>query len=156
MLIGLPLKDGPLLQSMQEFLSKGWKASVADHIAIAIGAMLGSSLRWLISTSLNSGTHFPFGTLTVNLVGCLLVGATQTMLLHNPARRVRLILVVGLLGGFTTFSTLSIETIQLLVAQRVSAALVYQGLTVSVGVGAVVLGSMLMHIAMQRNKGRTR
>jgi CrcB protein len=136
--------------SMQEISAQNWQARMADHLAIATGAMLGVSLRWFIGTALNTSISFPFGTLIVNLIGCFLIGAAQTALREYLVQRVRLILVVGLLGGFTTFSTLCIETIQLLMARRIIAALMYQGLTISAGLGAVVIGSAIMHCVIRR------
>lgn len=144
-----------LLQPRQATSTQKRTTIIADHIAIAVGAMFGVTFRWFIGTTLNTGISFPFGTLSVNLVGCLLIGAAQTALREDPARRVRLLLVVGLLGSFTTFSTLCIETIQLLMTHGVIAALVYQGLTISIGLGAVVLGSAItQRVIRWRVRGR--
>ncbi len=78
-------------------------------LLIAIGGALGSVARYLFSLSVQraAGTLFPVGTFAVNVVGCLafgaIAGATEQRVQLDPA--VRMLLLVGLLGGFTTFST---------------------------------------------------
>src|SRR4028118_130758 len=135
---------------MQKASSKSQNSIIGDHAAIAAGAMLGVSGRWLISISFNTHAAFPFATLIINLIGCFVIGAVQTGLRVYPAQRLKLILVVGILSGFTTFSTFSIETVRLLQAQQVFTALVYQGLTIGAGLGAVVIGSAMMHRLVRR------
>jgi CrcB protein len=98
---------------------------------VMLGSALGGGARLYVSTQVarSLGTHFPWGTLVVNLVGCLAVGALGA--LFAPPGRIhdlqdlRVFLVVGVLGGFTTFSAFSLEA--LLLAQRgePSAALGY-------------------------------
>ena len=85
---------------------------------IALGGAVGSVLRFLVSSGCQrlSGGAFPVGTLTVNLVGCLLIGFLGA-LLSGPLlvrEEYRLGLLVGLLGGFTTFSGFGWETLALL------------------------------------------
>lgn len=83
-----------------------------------LGGFLGSALRYWISTATYRwlGESFPYGTLAVNIIGCLLIGFLMTFFeerfVINP--NLRIFLTVGILGGFTTFSSFSYETMALL------------------------------------------
>lgn len=80
---------------------------------IFIGAGLGGVLRYALGTWIQtrSGAIFPIGTLTVNVLGCVLIGFLGSILAANVVREeYRLAIVVGVLGGFTTFSTFGMET----------------------------------------------
>ena len=119
-----------------------------NHIlAIAIGGALGSVLRYVLSTSVQSalGRDFPYGTLLVNLVGCLAMGVIFTVFLeramHEGAWRAGL--VIGVLGGFTTFSAYSMETVLLLEEGAYGRAAVYAAASVILCVGATVVGVRL-------------
>ncbi len=85
---------------------------------IFIGAGLGGVLRYGISNSvyLLFDQRFPFGTLIVNVSGCFLMGLLFVLLLnrfHQMGSELKALLLVGMLGGYTTFSSFSIETINL-------------------------------------------
>jgi CrcB protein len=85
---------------------------------VAIGGAIGSVLRYLVHIQCINwfGTKFPYGTLVVNSIGSLLVGFLSLVLLERfiVSPEVRFAVLIGLLGGFTTFSTFSMETINLL------------------------------------------
>ena len=87
-------------------------------IAIASGGAVGALLRfWTVEgMAVWLGRSFPYGTLTVNVIGSLLIGFLYVLLVEKGsfAPEWRSLLVVGLLGAFTTFSTFSLDTIQLL------------------------------------------
>lgn len=88
-------------------------------LLVSFGGAVGSSLRYLLSLSIHKFFKhpFPYGTLAVNLIGCLLMGFLFTLLLEKNeaiASQIRSLLLVGLLGGFTTFSSFSIETLTLI------------------------------------------
>lgn len=87
-------------------------------LAIAAGGALGSVLRYWMSTWVHSlaGRDFPYGTLAVNVVGCLLMGFLFALFIDRLSSDsiVRAGILVGVLGGFTTFSSFSIETFNLL------------------------------------------
>ena len=80
------------------------------------GGGIGTLLRFTISgwTNKQLGTEFPFGTLAVNLIGCLIIGALAGINEKGfLEEEMKLLLFTGLLGGFTTFSSFSLESIQL-------------------------------------------
>ena len=87
-------------------------------ILIGIAGLIGTLLRyWLAGfVSRQSGETFPWGTLVVNVVGCLIAGAvfylTEERALFNPTFRA--VILIGLLGGFTTFSSFGLQTFALL------------------------------------------
>ena len=87
-------------------------------LAIAAGGSIGAVMRFLVSTGIYSwlGRGFPYGTLVVNVLGSLLMGSLYELFLQrlSISPEVRAILLVGFLGAFTTFSTFSIETINLI------------------------------------------
>jgi CrcB protein len=83
-------------------------------LLVFIGGGLGSLSRYgtTVLSARMFGTHFPWGTLIVNSVGCFLIGIAVALAEHNhPASHIsRLFIMVGFLGGFTTFSTFGLET----------------------------------------------
>ena len=87
-------------------------------LAIAAGGSIGAVMRYLVSTGIYHwfGRGFPYGTLVVNVVGSLLMGLLYELFLQrlSVSPEIRAVLLVGFLGAFTTFSTFSIETINLI------------------------------------------
>ena len=84
-------------------------------VAVAAGAVLGAWLRWLAGLWLNAKwAGFPLGTLLVNCVGGLLIGGLLLWFERTPNEFLRLLLVTGLLGGLTTFSSYSGESLILI------------------------------------------
>lgn len=82
--------------------------------AVALGAAVGALLRWFAGMALNSlWAGFPLGTLLVNCLGGGLVGVAMVWFSRSPDDLLRLLLVTGLLGGFTTFSSFSAESLGL-------------------------------------------
>jgi len=93
---------------------------------LCLGASLGALARWQLSLWLNTGTHWlPVGTLTANLLGGWLIGLLVAIFQAQPGIDPlwRLALVTGFLGALTTFSTFSMETVQLLQSDRAGQAL---------------------------------
>jgi CrcB protein len=116
-------------------------------LAIAAGGAIGSLLRYWVS----SGTHavlgrgFPYGTLTVNVLGSLLMGFLYIWLLDRVVAGpvLRAFLLIGVLGGFTTFSSFSIESLNLIEAGQVMKALANILLSVTVCIAAAGLGVLM-------------
>ena len=92
--------------------------AVKHILAIALGGSIGAVMRYLASTGLYSlvGRAFPYGTLLVNVLGSLLMGFLFVLLVERLAVSVewRAVVLIGMLGAFTTFSTFSMETLALL------------------------------------------
>jgi len=116
-------------------------------LLIAAGGGAGSMLRYALAglTQRVFGGQFPAGTLAVNVLGCFAIGFLATMFtgLGNVREEWRLILVVGLLGGFTTFSALGYETVSLFQSGRVGAAVLTVLANNVLGLGAAWLGYAL-------------
>ncbi len=84
-------------------------------VAVAIGATVGALARWLTGLWLNARWEgFPLGTLLVNCVGGLLIGIALAWFERTPNELLRLLLITGFLGGLTTFSSFSGESLFLL------------------------------------------
>ena len=115
--------------------------------AIALGGALGSVLRYLMANAVQSfsGRQFPLGTLTVNITGSLLIGLLYVWLLERApaAAPVRAFWMVGVLGGFTTFSSFSMETFNLVAQAEYGRALANIALSVVLCIGATWVGVLV-------------
>jgi fluoride exporter len=113
------------------------------YLLAALGGALGALARWGVATALPSEAGgWPWATLLVNLTGCLLIGALLAVLLNRfPASTwMRPFLAVGVLGGYTTFSTFAVDVVQLGEAGAWLTAAGYLLVSVLGGVVCVVLG----------------
>ena len=113
------------------------------YVWVALGGAVGAAARFAVSqwTGTRWGWTFPWGTLAVNLTGSLAIGLVMTLLLARGADPTyRLVLVTGFLGGYTTFSAFSFETLALLEARRWDAAAFYVIGSVGFGLLATALG----------------
>jgi fluoride exporter len=109
-------------------------------LAIWAGGMIGAWIRYHVTgwVYARAGTAFPWGTLAVNLAGSFVLGVTlPAMDLTSTPTPLGAFLVVGVIGAFTTFSTLAFETVMLLERRRRSRAAVY--ILASIGLGLVSL-----------------
>ena len=112
-----------------------------NFLMVFVGGGLGSTARYLLSTAMKPIMPFPIGTLTVNVVGSFLMGLLMTFLIGKSfSEPARLMLAVGFLGGFTTFSTFSIETLTLIERGNALAALSNVVLNLALGLPAAWLG----------------
>lgn len=116
---------------------------------IGAGSFIGGVCRYLLAVALQSKSLsvFPIGTLTVNIIGCFLIGIlfglTEKLELTTEWR---LFLITGILGGFTTFSAFSLETIGLLSNGLIGQAIGYVLLSVFVGLLATFAGITLFKL----------
>lgn len=119
--------------------------SLPPALAVALGAALGALLRWQAGVWLNPlWGGFPLGTLLVNLVGGLGIGVALAWLGRHPDETLRLLLVTGLLGGFTTFSAFSAESLALIERGDLGAALAHTLLHVLGALACAACGVRLM------------
>ncbi len=114
-------------------------------VLVGIGGFIGAVLRYLMSgfvQNLTQSVTFPHGTLAVNLTGCFLMGIFSHLVESQAGMtaEMRLFLMVGLLGSFTTYSTFSNETLNLLQDHGLSLALINMGTHIILGLSAVLLG----------------
>lgn len=117
-------------------------------LAVAAGGMVGAVSRYLVVVTATKllGHGFPYGTLIVNVVGSFAMGVlVETMaLVWSAGNEARLLLVVGLLGSFTTFSTFSLDFVTLYERRDFLALGVYATGSFVLSVGALVLGLTVM------------
>ena len=118
---------------------------------VFLGAGLGGVLRFLASgfvQRLANGWLFPIGTATVNVIGCLVIGFLAQLAESRAflSGEMRALIMVGILGGFTTFSTFGYETFQLLRDGEYLMAVANVGLQVTIGVVFVAVGYSLARL----------
>ena len=114
------------------------------YVAVALGGGLGAVLRWLAGTSVPGG-HWT--TMGINWIGCLALGFFGTWALKRVPETVRVGVGTGVVGGFTTFSTFSVETLRLLQGGEVAVAALYAGGSL---VGGVLLAALGVRLAKRR------
>lgn len=116
---------------------------------IFIGGGIGSVLRYLLGTYTTklTGGYFPYGTLFINISGSILMGLVAGYFLFNSMQNnmLRLFLTVGCLGGFTTFSTFSLDAVLLYQKSGWLLAIIYISCSVIISIVAVLVGLLLAH-----------
>jgi fluoride exporter len=117
-------------------------------LLVGIGGFTGSILRYVISGAiqqLTQSTSFSYGTLAVNVVGCLVIGILSQLAESYGllTAETRALLITGVLGGFTTFSTFSNETMNLFRDSENLLGLINIGAHIFLGLGAVWMGRTL-------------
>ncbi|KQT45399.1 camphor resistance protein CrcB [Methylobacterium sp. Leaf456] len=117
-----------------------------NTLLVFLGAGLGGVLRHGANlAALRLGSTFPWGTLTINVVGSVLMGiVTGWFALRGGPPQARLFLATGVLGGFTTFSTFSLEAFTLIERGDGGAALAYVLISVLAGIGGLALALVVM------------
>ncbi|WP_291275338.1 fluoride efflux transporter CrcB [Flavobacterium sp.] len=113
-------------------------------ILVLLGGGIGSVIRYLLSYFFNKyqTTFFPWPTFIANSLGCFLIGLFFAYTLKNNAQSetLKLLLITGFCGGFTTFSTFSLENLQLIQNQNYTLAISYTISSLLIGTIAVFLG----------------
>ena len=124
-----------------------------DYVWIGVGAAVGANARYVLGqlVARRFGADFPFGTLIINVTGSLLIGLIFTLLAERLLADThwRLLLVIGLLGGYTTFSTFSLESIAMLQVGRWVPAFIYIGASVTFSLLGCYVGVMLARLIEQ-------
>ena len=112
---------------------------------VALGGALGASARYLtgVAAMRLMGPGFPWGTLAVNVVGSFLMGVLVIVLAHKDATRLAPFLMTGILGGFTTFSAFSLDTMAMVERGQTTLAGFYVVASVLLSLGAIVLAMFL-------------
>lgn len=116
-----------------------------EILSVAVGGALGAVCRYLLGNFISraSCSALPWGTFAINIIGCFCMGLLMTLML--PAAW-RLFLCVGLLGGFTTFSSFGYESLMLLTEGNIAAAAAYSG-------GSLLLGLLAAGAGVLAGKG---
>jgi fluoride exporter len=121
-------------------------------LLVAVGGMTGSLGRYGVSRLMHVAPgSFPIATFTVNVMGSFILGALVGLLLRRPQARVRAFVGVGVLGGYTTFSTYMVETAVLLKDGHVGTAVAYVAVSVLAGVLAAWCGLAAVHALPRRS-----
>ena len=120
-------------------------------MAIALGGAFGSVSRFLVAQEMGRrfGDFLPYGTLAVNVLGSLALGWLVTIFLDHPEinSAIRLGIAVGFLGAFTTFSTFSVESVQLLLSGSISRSLLNIAANTVVCIGMCYLGIQIARLS---------
>ena len=113
-------------------------------LIVALGGGVGSALRFVVSKVVaeNVGGTFPYPTFAVNIIGCLLIGLFYGLSARGSlgGNSAKMLLTTGLCGGFTTFSTFCNENLSLLRDGNAIHAVLYAGISVTLGFVAVAAG----------------
>ncbi len=112
---------------------------------VALGGALGASGRYLtgIGVTRLMGEGFPYGTVVINVLGSFLMGVLFVLLIERGMPRHAPLLLTGVLGGFTTFSAFSMDTLALVERGQAGLAALYVGASVGLSLMAIVAGLAL-------------
>ena len=121
-------------------------------IMVALGGALGASGRYAVGVAAGhlSRGSFPFGTFTVNIVGSFVLGVLAGLMAFswNPSPEMRAFVVVGVLGGFTTFSAFSLDVVLMIERGRLALAAGYMAATLVIAVGGLFAGLRLTRMLL--------
>lgn len=112
-------------------------------LAVGLGSFIGGIGRYLVTLFIQNKflSTFPYGTLGVNIIGCFLIGAIYAISDRiNMTAEWRIFLATGIMGGFTTFSTFSNDTVSMLRDAQYWAAFSYIALSIIIGLAATFIG----------------
>jgi CrcB protein len=115
-------------------------------LLIALGGAVGSVARYLLASTIQGAIPtppspgFPYGTLAVNIIGCILIGLLWHAFLGDPRHtQLHALFITGFCGGFTTFSAFSVETVGLIQGGEWASAGIYVFLSVAAGIGGTMI-----------------
>ncbi len=109
-------------------------------LLVGLGGAAGSIVRYLLQRRFND-TLMPYGTLSVNFIGCFLIGILAGLLIrHHTSQTLVLLLMTGFCGGFTTLSAFSLESLHLLQQNRIAIFFLYAASTIILGLAATFIG----------------
>ena len=116
-------------------------------VGVALGGAVGATSRWLLDRLIEQRTEsvFPWSTFTINLTGCFVIGVLVEAVVdrHHLPAWIRVGLVVGVIGGYTTFSTFAAEALDLDEIHHIVVSSVYLVASVALGMVAVYAGTAL-------------
>lgn len=119
---------------------------------VALGGALGSSLRYLLGVGvyrLTGGpTAFPIAIILANVLGSFAMGAFVALVAHRGLTPFAPFVMIGLLGGFTTFSSFSLESVRLIETGHYGQAGLYVTLSVALSIGALLMGMWSMRVVL--------
>jgi len=123
---------------------------MSTYLWILLGSALGGVARYALTRlTLDSSSSFPWGTILINVIGCFVIGFFGTFTFpgnrFEVPENIRLFVMVGLCGGFTTFSSFSLQTFDLIRTGEFSRAVANVVLSVLLCLGSVALGHMVAH-----------
>jgi fluoride exporter len=126
-------------------------------VAVMVGGAVGAVARWAVELAIPSVAGFPLATLVINVSGAFAMGLVGVLLLERlaPTRYLRPLLAIGLLGAYTTFSTMAMEGVRLLDQGRLGLAVGYWLATLLVGQMAGVYGMWLGRLRLPRRRDAT-
>ena len=118
---------------------------------VALGGAIGASLRFLFGVGvlrLTGPTEFPLAIMTVNVLGSFLMGVFVVVAAQRDLSHLSPFVMTGVLGGFTTFSAFSLETMTLIERGQTGSAIIYMALSVGLSVAGLALGLWLARGAL--------
>ncbi|QXE02146.1 fluoride efflux transporter CrcB [Terribacillus sp. DMT04] len=125
------------------------------YLAIGCGGSIGALLRYLVGVVIPQTGNFPIGTLIINTIGCFLMGYFTNLVKQRYFAQKQALakaLTTGMVGAFTTFSTVSLEAALLLQENMASVALIYLIISSAAGLGALMFGLQLAPNPAQRRR----
>ena len=113
---------------------------------VALGGAIGAALRFLTGVfmfRMTGPAEFPLAIITVNVVGSFLMGVFVVAAAHRGLTHLSPLIMTGILGGFTTFSAFSLETVTMIERGQFGSAALYISLSVGLSIGALMLGLLV-------------
>ena len=119
---------------------------------VMLGGFFGAGCRFLIGNGMQTDSGFPWGTFSINLIGCFLLGLLLPILKRRYSNLFYFI-GTGFVGSFTTFSTFSVQTVKLFNHNQYGIGLTYVGVSIFLGIGLAIIGFKL-GLTFQERQGK--